>query len=185
MNTAVKMIQVKYPNANIETAVVLKHEHSQVDYFHSLVDDLKLFEWNIAHVKHGKLACDIDGVLCPDLPVGFEEEEHPEGYENHIYNAMPKFIPQYSIDLVVSCRVERWREGTESWLQKNGIKYEQLKLWNVENPSDRNGKWSDYKIEQIGEAKVNCVFESSWEQSNKINKVLGIPVLCFERMEML
>jgi len=185
MNIAINMMKIKYPGANIETAVVIKHEQSVVNYFHSLICDPKMFEWNIAHVKQGRLACDIDGVLCPDLPVGFEEEEHPKEYESHINNAIPQFVPQYVIDVVVSCRVERWRKDTEVWLQKSGIKYEQLKLWNINNPSDRNGKWSDYKIKQISKVSVNYVFESNWEQSNEINKILGIPVLCFENMVML
>jgi uncharacterized HAD superfamily protein len=185
MRMAVRLARTRYPRANIDTAVVIKHEHSKVDYYHKLTDDPKLFEWNIAHVKLGKIACDIDGVMCPDLPVGFEEEEQPEGYENHIYNAMSQFIPRYKIDLVISCRVRRWREGTEEWLKKNGIKYGELKLWETDIPAERIGKWGQYKVEQLRDAKIDYVFESSWEQSQMIYNELSIPVLCFENMVML
>jgi hypoxanthine phosphoribosyltransferase len=185
MNRAVRLIKYKYPNTNVETAAVIKHEESKVDYFHSITSDPKLFEWNIAHVKLGKLACDIDGVLCPDLPVGFEEEEHPEGYEDHIYNAMPQFIPQYKIDTVISCRIERWRKGTEIWLHKNGVKYNRLILWNTDVPSDRNGKWADYKVQRIGEFNAEYAFESNREQAIRIHEELRIPVLCYKEMEML
>lgn len=185
MDIAMNMVHVRYPSANIETAVVIKHEQSQVDYWYKLTDDPKLFEWSLAHFKLGKLACDIDGVMCNDLPVGFEEEVNPEGYENHIKNAVPQFIPQYTIDVIVSCRIERWRKETEIWLKRIGIKYKQLNLWNIEKPADRIGKWADYKIEQIKKAEADYVFESNWEQAQKIYEVLRIPVLCFERMEML
>ena len=185
MDMAIKMIHIRYPNAKIEIAVVIKHLNSVVDYYHKITDDPKLFEWSLVHFKSGKLACDIDGVICNDLPVGFEEEISPEGYEDHIKNAIPQFIPQYTIDTIVSCRVERWRKETEKWLQKVGIKYEQLKLWDIEKPANRIGKWADYKIEEIGNANIDYVFESNWEQTQRIYEALKIPVLCFEKMEML
>lgn len=184
MVEAYKMVQSKYPNADIETAVVIKHEQAQVNYFHSLTCDPKLFEWNIAHVKQGRLACDIDGVLCPDAPIAFDETSNPDGYGDYIRNALPMFIPQYTIDAIVSNRMEIWREETERWLRNVGVKYDKLYLWDIEKPLDRIF-WTEEKIRQIKEANVDYVIESSWEQSLGISDVLGIPVLCYDRMEMV
>lgn len=185
MKAAVKLMRTKYPNASIDTAAVIKHAESEVTYSYKVTTDPKLFEWNLAHVKQGRLACDIDGVMCNDLPVGFEEEENPKGYEDHIKNAAPQFVPGYVVDVVVSCRVERWRVGTEAWLQKVGVRYDELKMWDVGVPSERNGHWEEYKVEQIRDTNVDYVIESNWGQAQSIHNALKIPVLCFENMVML
>ena len=185
MYAAKKMVQAKYPSAAIYTAAVIKHEHSDVTFYHSLTCDPKLFEWNLAHVKQGRLACDIDGVLCPDLPLGFREENEPKIYESHIYNSPPMFIPQYTINAIVSNRMEKWRKGTERWLNQVGIKYDELYLWNVDKPEARDGFEIQEKIRQVKEANVDYVFESNLNQAISIHQTLNIPVLCFDRMEML
>ena len=85
------------------------------------VSSPRVFQWNLFH--HPGLIpysfFDIDGVLCDNPPV---DDDGPQ-YLNYILTAAPKFIPTCEIDTIVTCRLEKYRYATETWLYNNHVRY--------------------------------------------------------------
>jgi len=103
-----------------------------------------------------------------------------------VRHAPPLFIPHYTIDVIVTCRMERWREVTGKWLNTYGVKFNQLLMWDIERPEERAGKHGLYKAARIEEVGgVDYVFESNWEQTIDIHNRTKLPVLCFDKMTMM
>jgi hypoxanthine phosphoribosyltransferase len=187
MDEAVKKVKQRFPEAEVKIAVVVAQSSAsnKVDYLFKEMEHPRMFEWNIAHGKWGNLACDIDGVIARDLPAGLIEHLQPNAYKEHITNTPAIFVPQYTIDVIVSCRLEKWRKITEEWLAKHNIRYGQLLLWNIDDPLARADGHADYKINRIKDTGATYVFESNFDQALRINIALRLPVLCFDRMTMI
>ena len=112
-----------------------------VDVFFKMCNHPRMFEWNYMHHWGLKYACvDIDGVLCEDP--GFLQNDDSRRYENFILNATPKIIPTQPIGYLVTCRLERYRSITESWLRKHGVEYDHLIMLDAPDAATR---FRDYK----------------------------------------
>ena len=154
----------------------------RVDIFFEYLDGTKIFEWGIFHNNIISKTCiDIDGVLCRD-PLS-EENDDGEKYLNFIRNASPLFLPTGEAYALVSNRLEKYRNETETWLEKYGVKYRKLVLLNL--PTKEERLKIDAGIEHKGAFFKNsdAIFflESSYNQSISIAKVSGKPVYCVEK----
>ena len=169
-------------------AVVYTTESSRgmVDVFCEVVPPPRFFQWNVFH-HPGVIpfACfDIDGVLCENPPV---DDDGPI-YMDYIANAEPKFIPSYEIDMIVSCRLEKYRNITENWLHKNNVKYRSLVMLDMATREERKAwgkhgffKGSIYK----NNSKASLFVESSYSEAKQIAKTSGKPVFCVETFSLL
>jgi adenine/guanine phosphoribosyltransferase-like PRPP-binding protein len=85
-----------------------------------------LLEWNIFNsILSTSMACDFDGILCQDCPAG-SDDDGPK-YLDFINNAKPLYVPRrVPIPLIVTARIEKYRQPTEDWLQRHGIKCHNL-----------------------------------------------------------
>ena len=93
-----------------------------------------IYEWNI--FQHhpdlmNKCLYDIDGVLCVEPP----DERNEEQYVQYIKNAIPLFIPRTKIGGIITYRLIKNLDITQKWLNDNGIKYNELTMFNAKTTS--------------------------------------------------
>lgn len=145
--------------------------------------NIVLYEWNIfQHNERFMQKClyDLDGVLCLDPP----DERKKDEYLAYIEDATPLFIPRTKLGGIITYRLSVNREITEKWLQRNGITYNELIMfeassWDVRNESGFNPaiyKGLFYKKRENYELFV----ESSQIQAIVIAKISCKPVFCVE-----
>lgn len=145
-----------------------------------------LKEWNILHLfknKVSKSMWDIDGLLCKDPP----EDKNQEAYEEYLPNAIPMIIPTNRVGALVTYRLERYRAVTEEWLQKQGVGYGQLVMFDAPSRDVRNTTESsaNYKARLYREAGWAEMFiESDRRQAERIFQKTGKPVFCYENGKM-
>jgi uncharacterized HAD superfamily protein len=156
---------------------------SLVDLYHKIIPDPILSEWNLVHAKIGRLATDLDGVICHDPPKNLDRDE--TAYLEWMENAKPYLVPFYEIDAIISSRLERYRARTEDWLARHGVAYKQLILWDLPSLEARQGNFAKYKTEALLRAKPDLYWESNLNEAREIHKSTGIPTLCIDHMTLL
>ena len=150
-----------------------------VDFYFEIVEKLRVFEWNIMNHYLLSLCClDLDGVLCIDPT----SEQNDDGvlYRDFIINAVPLFIPRFKIGAIVTSRLEKYRELTEAWLEKNNIQYEHLFMLDFPDAESRRkaGVHSIYKAEVYSKLNAIMFIESEPWQAKYINEKTDKPVYC-------
>lgn len=167
------------------TPIANSNGATMVDIYFDIIDDYRVFEWNIFHHTVLSNACvDIDGVLCLD-PV---EDDDGEKYRSFIQTATPLFIPTCKINTLISCRLEKYRSLTEDWLVKNNILYNQLIMLNFPDKDTRIAwnKHGEYKGEYYKQHTECMLFiESSLYQAEIVAKISNKPVYCVETNSMI
>lgn len=162
-----------------------EHAKEKVDiyFYDNYIPNEKnyLYEWNIFHhyLDHSiTMMCDLDGVFCVNPP----DDHNTEAYENYIKNAIPLIIPSSKLGAICTYRLEKYRDLTQQWLNKVGIKTDNLVMFPADTKEKRN-KIPPY----IYKAKIykSCVWAEIFIESNpfeaeNIFKLTGKPVLCFE-----
>lgn len=156
-----------------------------VDIFCETVPGPRAFEWNIQ--KHKRLArwgFDMDGVLCRD-PAKAENDDGPR-YQQFMARAEPLFLPRRPIGHVVTCRLERYRNETESWLRKHGIEFGALHMMPFANKQERmaHGGRGQWKAGIVKETGAEFFIESCPKQAGIIAREAGIPVWCTRTQEL-
>lgn len=167
------------------TPIATSYGSTVVDLFFEIIDEVRVFEWNLFHHWILQNACvDIDGVLCLD-PV---EDDDGEVYRRFLQTATPLFVPTVQINTLISCRLEKYRKLTEEWLDKHNVKYNQLIMLDMPDKASRVawGKHGDYKGEYYM-SRYDCMLfiESSYNQAKRIAELSGKPVFCVETNELL
>lgn len=150
------------------------------DIYYRIVPFPRAFEWNIMH--HGMLqntCMDIDGILCED-PTN-EQNDDGDRYRDFLSNAKPKFIPTANIGWLVTSRLEKYRQDTESWLQKYHISYDHLIMMKVATAEERRklGNHAEFKASiyrKLNDAEL--FIESEPWQAEQIHKMTGKTVYC-------
>ena len=157
-----------------------KESCNKVDYYFEIVSQPRIFQWNYLNHSIAKSACyDFDGVLCVD-PTD-EQNDDGERYLDFILNAKPLYIPAYEINSIVTSRLEKYRKPTEEWLKRNGVKYKNLYMLNLNTAEERRRLKVHAKFKsKIYKNKVDCsiFIESDYKQAKEIAKLSGKPVIC-------
>ena len=85
-----------------------------------------ILEWNVFNsVLSPNVAVDFDGILCHDCPRA-SDDDGPR-YLDFIRNAKPLYVPRkVPIPLIVTARIEKYREETEAWLRRHRINFYNL-----------------------------------------------------------
>lgn len=155
-----------------------------VDFYFEVIETPRLFQWNILnHYVLTKSCMDMDGVLCFD-PTD-EENDDGERYIDFIRNVKPLFVPDICIKNIVTSRLEKYRNETETWLTKHGIKFENLYMMQHKTAVERRkeGKHAEYKASQYLKLNSELFLESDKTQARKIYKLTKKPVFCTDTME--
>lgn len=166
-------------------AIYVRPENADVvDVYCETVESPRLFQWNIFNCKMvEKSMYDIDGVLCADPEIDDDGEQYIEA----ISNAKPLFVPKYTIDTIITCRLEKYRDITAKWLQEHGITYKRLIMLAMETKEERQkwGKHGDWKAYYYSHSRTKLFVESSLSQAQKIHQITGKPVFCTKTMSFV
>ena len=165
---------------------VIPGKEKLVDYFFELVPFPRYFQWNVLnHTTLEKACFDIDGVLCADpLP---EQNDDGEKYIDFILNAPPLFIPGSKIGTIVTSRLEKYRNETETWLKAHHIKYNDLIMLDLPDMKARQSanNHGTHKAEAYMSKPYVLFVESEIGQAIEINRISKKPVLCTANFEMI
>lgn len=162
-----------------------KKDRNDVDLFFEYLPLPRAFEWNIFHNGIIENSCfDIDGVLCVD-PIE-EQNDDGEKYREFILNAEPLFIPSTKIKYLVTSRLEKYRPETETWLTKNGIRYDSLIMLDLPSKEERLrlGNHAEHKANSYKKSNSALFFESDKYQAIRIFELTKKPVYCVQTNEM-
>ena len=155
-----------------------------VDFYCEIIDGYRMFQWNFFHHSIVQHSCfDIDGVLCQNPPM---DDDGPI-YTEFIKHAPALYIPTVEIDMLVSCRLEKYREVTEEWLRNNNVKYKKLVMLDFPDKETRVkwGKHGEYKGQVYKKCDNYLFVESSLVQAKKIFEITNKPVFCIENFSMI
>lgn len=150
-----------------------------VDIFFEIIDESRIFEWNLFHHYFLENACfDLDGVLCCDPII----DDDGEQYVHFLETAVPLFIPTAQINTIITCRLEKYRKQTEAWLTKYNINYKKLVMLDMPTKAARIkwGKHGEYKGEYYKKSECHLFIESSLHQARIIADISGKDVICIE-----
>ena len=153
-----------------------------IDVYFEILEQPRIFQWNIMNSWiNNKAVYDLDGVLCENPKI----DDDGELYINEIKNAIPKFITKFNIDVICTCRLEKYRNITEKWLEEHNVHYNKLIMMQYNTKEERvkancHGK---FKGEIFSRSLSNIFFESDFGQANIIksmnpNKL----VFCVDKM---
>lgn len=162
--------------------IVTSESKDLVDIFFEIIDDERIFEWNLFHHSMLNDAClDIDGVLNVDPK--FETDDDGESYIRFLKTAKPLFIPTAPIDTLISCRLEKYRTYTEHWLKQYNVQYKHLVMLDLPSKAARL-KWNKhglYKAQYyLQHSELRLFIESSQKQAQIIADYTQKPVICIE-----
>ena len=179
-----KIEAVGFSNVNYIylAAYVTPEKVNLVDVYFRKVGFPRLFEWNYMHSKFLINACfDIDGVLCDD-PTSIQNDDG-DNYKNFILNAKCKFKPTFKIGYIVTSRLEKYRNETEMWLNKNCIEYGELIMSSYKTAEERReaNDYAKFKSKIYKEKADTFLFvESSVNQAQEIAELTSKSVFCID-----
>ena len=187
MRAADEQVRAVYGGQVLTMAVFAeRHNRHHVDMYLELVEQPRVFEWNIMHHPFLAQAClDIDGVLCVD-PTNEENDDGPN-YREFLSCTRPLFIPSVKVAHLVTSRLEKYRAETEEWLQRNGVQYGTLHMLDLPTAEERRrlNIHHKFKAEVYAKQPLTRLFvESEVRQAVEIMKLSRKPVCCIETNEM-
>jgi uncharacterized HAD superfamily protein/hypoxanthine phosphoribosyltransferase len=165
---------------------VIPGKEKMVDYLFEVVPLPRYFQWNILNHTVLEKACFDIGVLCVD-PTEEQNDDGPK-YIDFILNAPPLFVPGCKIGTIVTSRLEKYRNETIIWLEKNNIKYRDLVMLDLPDKRARQkaNNHAAHKAKTYNSSNEYVLFvESSLSQAIEINKLTKKPVFCTENFEMI
>ena len=176
------------PNFNFRycAVYVIPGKEKTVDYYFEVVPLPRYFQWNILnHTTLEKACFDIDGVLCVDPQP--EQNDDGEKYREFLLNAAPLFIPGSKIGTIVTSRLEKYRNETETWLRNNNVKYNELVMLDLPDMEARQkaNSHGTHKAKAYMAKPYVLFIESDPGQALEINRITKKPVLCTENFEMV
>ena len=154
-------------------------DSGEINFYFEKLEQTRLFEWNILDHNILENSCmDLDGVLGVD-PQPYENDDG-EMYITFLRTAEPLFIPHYTIDSIVTCRLEKYRPQTEEWLRKHRVNYKKLHMMDLPDAETRKqqSKYSEYKADIYTQTGNVLFIESDDSQAQRIFAITDRPVYC-------
>lgn len=176
-------------NLDVSYAAVYRASSaSTVDHYFKEVPLPRMFGWNwFRHWELQFALLDIDGVLCEDWALKQEQDDDPV-YLNHLMNVKPLYIPDVPVLGLVTSRLSRYRELTETWLKKHQVMYRKLHMHPATTPEQRR-RMNDHAQRKadvyIRTPEANLFVESDMRQAQRIFELTKKPVLCIDTMTCL
>lgn len=176
--------KIKFKNVIYAAVYVSPGSENLIDYYSTILEKPRIFEWNLFNNYYIKNSIfDMDGVICFD-PTTFDDDG--ELYKDSLINAKPLHIPNYPIYAIVTGRLEKWRDVTETWLKKYNIKYQHLIMSQYETAEERRKhNIAEYKAEQYIKLNGNLFVESNDNQAKIIAEITKFPVISIESKKLL
>lgn len=132
------------------------------------------------HIVLEESCIDIDGVLCLD-PTD-EQNNDSDAYRRFLSEALPLHRSSRRIGWLVTSRLEKYRDLTETWLKAQGIEYGRLIMLDLPSKAERQRLGTDgsFKGEFYRNSSASLFIESEHRQALTIARLSGKPVLCLE-----
>jgi len=173
-----------YPNAELLTAAVYctGAQATVLNFYGKTLQLPHYLEWNFFNSGYVETAAfDFDGIFCQDiLP---QDDDDGERYVAALENAIPKWLPrQQPVPYIVTARMEKYRGVTMAWLQRYGVRVNNLIMGPWTTLAERRHPWgvADWKAKQYASLRARLFVESSAGQARVIAKATRRPVLCPE-----
>jgi uncharacterized HAD superfamily protein/adenine/guanine phosphoribosyltransferase-like PRPP-binding protein len=166
----------------ILTAVVYASPEAAhtVDLYAELLPLPHFLEWNFFNSIHTQSAAfDFDGILCEDCPV--EDDDDGPRYARFLDSVRPKYLVRScEIPLIVTARLEKYREPTEAWLRRYGVRCRQLVMgpWATKDERTRSYDAGAYKGQAYRDSEATIFVESCPIQARAIAEASGKRVIC-------
>ena len=129
-----------------------------------------LLQWNLFNSGYiGRMAFDMDGVLCHDMP-----------FSKPLETAKPYNLPRRSqLPAIITGRLEQDRAITETWLKRFGIQCKRLIMFPGSDADRQKPRAiSDYKAAEFSKLKLDWFVESCPIQASEIAERTGAWVIC-------
>lgn len=146
-----------------------------------------ILEWNVFNsVLSPNCATDFDGVICHDC--AHWQDDDGDNYKAFIANAIPKYVSRkVPIPLIVTARIERYRNETVQWLNKHGIKFHNLVMHPAKTLRERQRDdiaafkarhFERWAKKHHARPSPSMFIESDDAQSRRISELTGRLVVC-------
>ena len=150
-----------------------------VDFIGRTAPSPHLFEWNLFNCRFtNSFAFDFDGVLCHDWKGG---DETGAEYLDFLRNTKARWLPRRSpVRLIVTARLEKYREITIAWLKRHGVRVHELVMgpWSSTEERSKHFSAAEHKGRAFAESNCWLFIESDEQQAAAIFTATGKPVLC-------
>lgn len=153
--------------------------HGLLDHTLAEIGHDTVLEWRIMTDPILQRSCvDIDGILCLDPTV--EENDDGLEYRSFLQCAVPRWRPTERVGWLVTSRLEKYRPETEAWLDRNGVRYDELIMLDLPSAEARRaaGSHGSYKAEVYASVPAILFIESERWQAATIARLADKPVLC-------
>ena len=132
------------------------------------------------------MAMDFDGILCNDCQPG--QDDDGDRYLDFITNAKPLYLPRkVSVPLVITARIEKYREPTLQWLSRHRIQVQSLVMHPASTLRERQqddiaawkaNKYLEWNNSHIPTPPPNAYIESDDRQACTISKLSKLLTIC-------
>lgn len=163
------------------TVLCNPEQENEIDLAFELCPTPRVFEWNLMHGHMLPKSCvDIDGVLCLD-PSKEQNDDGPK-YHEFLRTARSLWRPTATIGILVTSRLEKYRDLTEAWLAEQGIKYNKLEMMQYNTMLERQQAkaYGSFKAAIYAQSDMIFFIESSEVTTAEIARLSGKPALCIE-----
>jgi uncharacterized HAD superfamily protein/hypoxanthine phosphoribosyltransferase len=159
-------------------------EHT-VDLSFDVCPAPRVFEWNLMHGHVLPKCCvDIDGVLCVDP----SEDQNDDGplYRDFLANATPLWRPTGTIGMLVTSRLEKYRDLTAAWMAKHNIQYNELVMMQYDTMEERKAAkaYGSFKADVYANSDKTFFIESNEWTTAEIARLSGKPAFCIETQKV-
>jgi orotate phosphoribosyltransferase len=126
-------------------------------------------------------AVDMDGVICEEPPYPCETDDEvlwTRHFETVGPLYLPRMVPVYAI---VTSRLERYRDVTEGWLARWGVKYRQLIMHPAASVAERDSDPASHGVRKgtwFRDSSATIFVESNKQQADEIAAISGKAVIC-------
>ena len=178
---SITKVKAKAPRGSLFAAVFVNPPNRGcVDYYGELHSFPHFFSW---HFPGSSLvtqaAFDMDGVICEECPPDCDDDG-PK-YENFLRTVRPFLLPRpHVVPLIVTARMEKYRDLTEDWLRSHGIRWSRIVMGPWGSLEERRARFNagEFKGEEFRQSGLNFFLESCPVQARAIADYSGKIVIC-------
>lgn len=134
------------------------------------------FDWNLFNngqiFRNFNMGLDFDGVLCEDCPLELDNDD--EGYVEWLTNVRATRFPRdYQVPLIITARLEKYRQLTEQWLESNKINCSKLIMFPDSYQNRLKTDIGEWKAKMIKDNNCRLFVESDYNLALRISEIVS------------
>lgn len=151
----------------------------RADYVHCKLELPHWFDWWLwgsKYLLNRNIGIDFDGIICGDCPR--DKDTDDEVYADWMRNVRPiRHARPYGVPVVITGRLEKYREITQEWCQRNRQEVVAFRFGQWESAAQRTDI-AGFKAKVCREMRLSGFVESDMRQAERIAQLARIPVAC-------